>query len=40
LSGGHTEDNPLPVAWPPDKWEDVPDGTGTSLPQPDDAEGV
>jgi hypothetical protein len=21
----HTDENPLPIVWPPDKWEPVPD---------------
>jgi hypothetical protein len=23
----HTEENPLPIVWPPDKWEPVTDGS-------------
>lgn len=24
----HSDDNPLPITWPPGKWEDVPEGSG------------
>jgi len=27
----HSEDNPLPIVWPPDKWEPVDDGTPAAL---------
>lgn len=34
----HTDDEPLPITWPPDKWEDVPEGTplGVSAGASDD----
>jgi len=34
----HTEEDPLPIVWPPDKWEPVPDDTPPGLPGASDEE--
>jgi hypothetical protein len=40
---GHSEENPLPIVWPPDKWEAVADArtpkADTRTPKADDTSG-
>ena len=34
----HTEEDPAPIVWPPNRWEPVTDGTGTTvIPSADEA---
>ncbi len=35
----HTEENPLPIVWPPDKWEAVADKAPKASAKADDTSG-